>query len=166
MIVWVVIVLAAVVVFAGGGYVFYQCRSAQKSELADIPPYMMSQQSFSIDSVSPAARRSSEDALRTFVSDVYPDSAIVGERFFAAKGHIIGDALRHSVDDHLTSVSSYELERQGDNPNFYMVWQRGSRLQRFFSDHRIVAVVSAAPAESDTADEPIYIYGYFELAPR
>ncbi len=165
MIVWVLIVLVAIAL-TGGGYAFYQYRAAQKSELSGIPPYMMTQQSYPIDSVPPAARTSAEDALRAFVGGVEPDFTIVGERFFAAKGHIIGDALRHSVNDHLTTVSSYQLDSQGDSSNFYMVWRHGNQLQRRFSDHRIVAAVLDAPMESSTADGQIYLYGYFELAPR
>lgn len=165
MIVWVLVVLVVVAV-SGGGYVFYQYRAAQKSELADIPPYMMTQQSYPIDSVPPTTRTSAEEALRAFVTGIEPDVTIVGERFFAAKGHVIGDALRHSVNDHLTEVSSYRLDSQGDSSNFYMVWRRGGKLQRLFSDHRIVAALLDAPVESGTADGQIYIYGYFELAPR
>ncbi|MFV8135973.1 hypothetical protein ACNQR7_00240 [Mycolicibacterium senegalense] len=164
MIVWVLIVL--VVAFTGGGYIIYQYRAAQKSELADIPPYMMTQQSYPIDSLPSAARVSAEDALRAFVAGIEPGFTIVGERFFAAKGHVIGDALRHSVNDHLTEVSSYQLDSQGDSSNFYMVWRRGGRLQRLFSDERIVAAVLDAPVESGTTDGQIYVYGYFELAPR
>lgn len=150
-------------------YIVGQYAIAQKASLDTLPEYPFVDAVVSLDDIVPPERDRAEAELRRFAGAVAPGYRPAGERFLAAKGEFIWDAVRSSVGGCL-SRAGFHVRDVGQTPHgsddlAFIVWDRPNTVQHWIDPEQMLAVGLQNPLRGGRAGEQhVHLYAYFQLS--
>ncbi len=156
----------AIVVAVIGGYVYWQYRTSRPPALDSMPIYS-ARVAVPVTDIPEPQRAGAEAQLRDLASTARPGYRVVAERFLAAKGEFIWDAVRHSTGSYLKSTSGYGVQDDGwthGQEVLYLIYGHHG-LRRLFNDDVIVVAAAGKPITRTASGDDVHLYGYFRLNP-